>query len=122
MAILRRYRELLDGTSLADAIEQIDNLTSRSPTGYMINCAYPTFLCAAQQPESVFARLIGFQGNASSLDHSQLDCSDQLHMNSVNEWGEEMLTLNEVYGIKILGGCCGTNSDHLRFIVDRIGS
>lgn len=118
--VVNRKGELLDGTSLADAIEQIDNSTSRCPLGYMINCAYPTFLCADQQPENLFTRLIGFQGNASSLDHSQLDCSDQLHMNGVNEWGEEMLTLHEDFGIKILGGCCGTNSDHLRYIVGRI--
>ena len=27
-----------------------------------------------------------------------------------------MIELNEKYGIKILGGCCGTNGDHLMYI------
>jgi methionine synthase I (cobalamin-dependent) len=38
-------------------------------------------------------------------------------MESVGEWGEEMLALHKKHGIKILGGCCGTGVEHLKYIV-----
>jgi methionine synthase I (cobalamin-dependent) len=86
----------------------------------MVNCAYPTFLCPEKQPASLFDRLIGFQANASSLDHCDLDGSDRLEQEDVSDWGDAMLALNESYGVKILGGCCGTTGIHLRYIVDHI--
>jgi methionine synthase I (cobalamin-dependent) len=30
-----------------------------------------------------------------------------------------MLELNKSYGIKILGGCCGTGNEHLKYIVGK---
>jgi methionine synthase I (cobalamin-dependent) len=37
-------------------------------------------------------------------------------MEKISGWGEVMLGLNRQYGVKILGGCCGTNEEHLRYI------
>ncbi len=85
----------------------------------MVNCAYPTFLCAAKQPAKLFNRLIGYQANASSLDHCDLDGTDQLKTENVSDWGEVMLELNRSYGVKILGGCCGTGVEHLRYIAGK---
>jgi len=73
----------------------------------MVNCSYPTFLCAEKQPNSLFGRLIGYEANASSLNHCDLDGSTQLQTENVADWGEEMLTLQRKYGMKILWGCCG---------------
>lgn len=115
--VIDRFGLSLDGTSLLDSIHTIDQAVQEIPIGYMVNCAYPTFLCAAQQPPELFSRLIGFQGNASSLDHSDLDCAEDLQMNDVTEWGEEMLSLHRNQGMKIMGGCCGTNAKHLEYIV-----
>ena len=39
-------------------------------------------------------------------------------MESVSDWGEMMLELNRVFGVKVLGGCCGTNEQHLKYLVD----
>jgi homocysteine S-methyltransferase len=33
-----------------------------------------------------------------------------------------MIELNKEYGVKILGGCCGTNYKHLQYIFDNINS
>lgn len=44
--VINRDGCLLDQTPLADAIKQIDNLTQKNPLGYMVNCSYPSFLCA----------------------------------------------------------------------------
>lgn len=116
--VINREGRILDGTPLADAMEQIDRSASPMPLGYMINCAHPTFLRAEQQPRKALERLIGFQGNASSLDHAALDGSAELRMDDQTEWGRAMTVLNQQYGVRILGGCCGTGSDHLRSIME----
>ncbi|MGR3317202.1 MAG: homocysteine S-methyltransferase family protein [Candidatus Anammoxibacter sp.] len=112
---------ILDGTNLDKAFTEIDALTNDAPPlGYMINCSYPSSLRPQNQTEYVLKRLIGFQANASSKDHSELDNNKALQINNINEWGEQMLALNKQYGIKILGGCCGTNVKHLEYIVKGI--
>ncbi len=115
--VIDRSGNVLDGTPLSNAIEFIDNEIDQPPLGYMINCAYPTFLSQSNQPPEKLTRLIGFQGNASSLDHADLDGAKEIKMNDTAEWGETMLELHRQWGIKILGGCCGTNTEHLKYIV-----
>jgi S-methylmethionine-dependent homocysteine/selenocysteine methylase len=114
--VISRDGLVLDGTSLETAMTAIDAATSENPLGFMVNCAYPSFLCAQNQPPDVFERLVGYQANASSLDHCDLDGADELHQESTAEWGELMLSLNRDYGVKILGGCCGTGTPHLRYL------
>lgn len=115
--VISRDGRLLDGTLLGQAVKMIDANTSRQPLGYTVNCAYPSFLCAEDQPPELFNRLIGCMANASSLDHCDLDGAEELQMESVSDWGELMLELNRNYGVKILGGCCGTGEEHLQYLV-----
>lgn len=114
--VISRDGRVLDGTDLNTAIKNVDAATTRRPLGFMVNCAYPSFLCAATQPPELFKRLVGYMANASSLDHCDLDGAEQLHQESTFEWGELMLELNRTHGVKILGGCCGTGGEHLRYI------
>jgi len=115
--VIDKKGKLLDGHSLELATKKIDRIVQPNPLGYMVNCAYPSFLNAEQQPVKLFKRLIAFQANASSLDHTQLDGCNELQSNDIQEWGTEMLKLNQQYGIKILGGCCGTGTEHLKVLV-----
>jgi len=120
--VINRNGDVLDGTPLVDAIRELDNSVGIEPLGYMVNCAYPEFLNAASQPIQLFDRLIGYQANASALDHAELDNCSELQMEDLATWGNEMLNLNKQYGVNILGGCCGTGVDHLKYLVrsDRI--
>lgn len=118
--VIDRSGRVLDGNSLERCFGEIDAACSRPPIGYMINCAYPSFLNAQHQPEAVLSRLIAYQANASSLDHSELDDSETLHADEISDWGDVMVELNRRYGIKILGGCCGTSVEHLHYIIERI--
>ncbi len=119
--VIGRDGRLLDGTSLLDAIQLIDGQTDSQPLGYMVNCAYPTFLQPEKQPAEVFDRFVGFLANASAMDHSQLDQAESLHSESVADWGDRMLELNRDYGVQVLGGCCGTGLQHLQYLVrDRL--
>ncbi|MCU7810176.1 MAG: homocysteine S-methyltransferase family protein, partial [Candidatus Thiodiazotropha sp. (ex Notomyrtea botanica)] len=116
--VIDRQGAVLDGTFINDAVKRIDAVTGNNPVAYMVNCAYPTFLNADRQPEELFSRLLGYLANASSLDHCDLDGSDDLESEEVTEWGDAMHVLNRTYGINILGGCCGTGPAHLRYLVN----
>lgn len=118
--VLNRQGRLLDGNTLSQAMDTIDSGGFPSPLGYMINCAHPSFFHAGQEPRQALSRLVGFQANASSLDHSELDNAPELQSDDITDWGEQMITLNREYGVKILGGCCGTRLAHLSYIVDHI--
>jgi homocysteine S-methyltransferase len=107
---------VLDGVSLWEAVTRIDAETGRRPMGYMVNCSYPTFLRAESQPPALFDRLIGYQANASSMRQNDLDGASQLRAEAVETWGEEMLRLNAKYGVRILGGCCGTGAAHIEYV------
>jgi S-methylmethionine-dependent homocysteine/selenocysteine methylase len=120
--VINRHGYVLDGTSLEQAFVEIDAAGSRPPLGYMINCSYPSFLNVETQPETVLSRLIGFQANSSSLDHSELDGAESLQADDINDWGTHMIELNRKFGVKILGGCCGTGLEHLEYIAENIQS
>ena len=118
--VISRDGRVLDGTDFSAAIDRIDSSTKQKPLGFMVNCSYPSFFCAAKQPASLFTRIIGCQANASALDHCDLDCVDQLKAEAVSDWGKEMFMLNRSYGVKIMGGCCGTTAEHLLYLVENI--
>ena len=120
--VINREGKILDGNSLERSFREIDAVCRRQPLGYMINCAYPSFLNVHKQPQSVLSRLIGFQANASSLDHSQLDGAGSLQADDISDWGNQMIELNIKFGVKILGGCCGTSRKHLEYIVQNLNS
>ncbi len=120
--VISRAGKILDGSSLQTAFDRIDAECTIPPVGYMINCAYPSFLKTHNQPESVLKRLLGFQGNSSSLDHDKLDGSFSLQSDSLEDWGNRMVALNKVHGVKILGGCCGTDVNHLKYIVKKLST
>ncbi len=116
--VISKDGNILDGTSLNDAINIIDKGTVNKPTCYAVICSYPTFLCADDLPKQIFQRLLGYIGNASSLDHSELEGSELLKSDSVSDWGNEMLRLNRSFGVKIMGGCCGTNIEHIQYLIE----
>ena len=117
---INKEGKILDGSTLTYAFDTIDAACDPPPTGYMINCSYPSFLNADKQPDSIFSRLIGFIANASSLDQTELDGAETLKADDISDWGNRMIELNRKHGVKILGGCCGTNAQHLQYIVDHI--
>jgi S-methylmethionine-dependent homocysteine/selenocysteine methylase len=115
--VINRLGRILDGSSLDQAIQRIDADCSPPPIGYMINCSYPSFFRPRDEPARVLARIVGYQANASSLEHQELDQAKEVQADAVEDWGERMLDLHRSWGLKILGGCCGTGEEHLRYLV-----
>jgi len=114
---INRSGKVLDGCPLDEAIARIDGATGGALLGYMVNCSHPTFLHPEKMETSALGRLIGFDANASSKDHQDLEGSATTIRDSREDWVEEMLKLNRHHGVKILGGCCGTDDSYLRGLV-----
>jgi len=115
--VIGKDGRILDGTSIEDAIVQIDAETERPPTGYGVNCCYPAFLQSSELSVDAAKRILSIQANASSLTHDELNESSSLQSDPVDDWKRCMLDLHQTIGIQMLGGCCGTTGEHLKTLV-----
>ncbi|MBT4268374.1 MAG: homocysteine S-methyltransferase family protein [Deltaproteobacteria bacterium] len=116
--MIRKTGRLLDGTPLSEAIQIVDSTVHPRPLCYMTNCVHPSNLKQAlmqpinkQSPN--LSRFIGLQANASSLSPEELDQSKILQQGDFDDMVQEMLKLYQEFGIKIMGGCCGTDNRFL---------
>ncbi len=117
--VARPSGTLLDGTSLADAISSIDSQVSPRPTGYLINCTHPDLARAAlfhpvNSSDSVRLRIIGLLANTAALTPEELDGREDLVEEEPARFATSMIGLHRDPGLKILGGCCGTDDRHIR--------
>ncbi len=114
--------KLIDGTDLSDAIQQVDNATAAYAEYFMINCAHPThFLAQIAGDEVCKQRVKAVRANASCKSHAELDESTELDPGDKDELAARYAELQEsLPGIKVWGGCCGTDSTHLNTICQEI--
>jgi methionine synthase I (cobalamin-dependent) len=54
------------------------------------------------------------------LTPEELDNSDVLHSDDMHEWSDSMLHLVDNHGFVFLGGCCGTNPEHIDLLTTKI--
>lgn len=119
--VIRPNGRVLDGTPLHRAIDQIDASTQNQPAFYLINCVHPTVFGQGLRSESttstsVRQRLLGLQANTSSKSPEELDGLEQLDSSEPEAFAEELLKLHHQFGIKVIGGCCGTDNRHIEAI------
>ena len=121
--VIRPDGNLLDGTSLPDAMASIDDRTATPPDGYMINCVHPQNLALALNgiPGDRVKRLWGLQGNASTKCPEDLDGSEETDADDPTSWADGMAGLYKNHGLWVLGGCCGTDERHIGSLADCIG-
>lgn len=123
--MIRDNGKLIDGTTINDAILNIDNATIRKPICYMTNCVHPVVLKNAlthpfNKTKLVKERFCGIQANTSPLSPEELDnCTDLKSSDSVSLAGE-MMNLYNYFTPKIFGGCCGTDNTHIEEIARRL--
>jgi homocysteine S-methyltransferase len=119
--VVRSNGNLLDGTPLAQAIDLIDANTNPRPTCYFINCVHPEnvrkgLLAQGNRLKDVLPRLAGLQANASDKNPEELEGLDHMDADSPHHFAESMARLHSEFGIKILGGCCGTDEKFIEEI------
>jgi len=123
--MVRKDGRLLDGTPIAEAAKIIDGEVDALPVGYMANCIHPSNLIQALEQEvnadlRKTGRFLGIQANASSLEPDELNCCGVLQQEDFDEMVDEMIYLHNVHQLKILGGCCGTDSVFLEKLAGRV--
>lgn len=123
--VIRANGNLLDGTSLVDAIEIIDNQNFTPPLFYLTNCIHPDVLLKSfpnikDEKKILSKRLFGIQANASAKSPEELDKLEELDADSPADWAKGMVDLNKKYNFRILGGCCGTDARFISSIVELI--
>ena len=110
---------LLDGTKLSDAIDRIDNDVGSSRARFAINCVHPRILHQAlDNNPGIEGRIVSFHGNTSDLTAVELDGSEELITEEPVAFALAYRELLNDHDIKIVGGCCGSNPDHIRAIAD----
>jgi homocysteine S-methyltransferase len=121
--VIRENGEVLDGTPLHAAIDSIDTAVDLKPLFYQVNCVHPTvFRQAIDQTQSISGRLIGLQANTSTKSPEELDGLDYLDSSEPKEFAESIISLHRQFGIKIIGGCCGTDHRHIDAIAGKLRS
>jgi S-methylmethionine-dependent homocysteine/selenocysteine methylase len=111
--VLDRDGRVLDGTPLADAVARIDSEAETPPAFHSLSCIHPTV--AARALETVPAgRVLECKANGSPLTPAELVALDHLEADAPETFAAEMWRLHTDYGLRILGGCCGTDDRHMR--------
>ena len=123
--VARPTGTLLDGTPLHTAIETIDNAVTPQPLAYLINCTHVSFFSSALAKEghvspNVQKRIVGLLANTAALSPEELDESTTLVEESPEAFGKAVAALRNNPGMKILGGCCGTDQRHIRCLAEAL--
>jgi homocysteine S-methyltransferase len=112
--------KLVTGKTLQEAIETVDRESDGYPAYFMVNCAHPThFEGALLKSEPWTDRILGVRANASMKSHAELDEAETLDAGDPIDLGRRYRALRESFtGIRVLGGCCGTDHRHVAAICE----
>jgi homocysteine S-methyltransferase len=115
--------KLPTGQTLRAAIDEVDAATGRAPAYYMINCAHPTHFAELLEGNAPWTqRIQGIRANASKCSHAELNEARELDRGVPSELGAEYRALAEhLPQLRVFGGCCGTNHEHIEAIAVAIG-
>jgi len=125
--VIRPEGTLLDGTPLKDAIATIDATVIPRPIAYLVNCTHASIFRSAilhevNSSSLVRERLVGLLANTAALNPEELDNSNGLVAEEPEIFGQTVAGLHGELGMKILGGCCGTDHRHIRHLAKQLTS
>ena len=91
----------------------------------MANCTHASFLKSAlNHPDHcsphVRERILGLFANTAALTPEELDNSDALVEEEPEVFADQVAALHDEFGLKVLGGCCGTDGRHIRSLAGRL--
>jgi homocysteine S-methyltransferase len=107
---------VLDGTPLAEAVAQVDAVTDPAPLMHSLSCIHPTVAAHALAGAGPAARgrILECKANASTLPTAELVHLDHLEGDDAATFAAAMAGLRTDHGLRVLGGCCGTDAAHIR--------
>jgi homocysteine S-methyltransferase len=110
------------GRTLEGAIVDVDAATDAAPAFYMINCAHPSHFAAALEGGAAWtSRIGGVRANASDKSHAALNDATELDRGDPIALATAYRALaRHVPGLRVFGGCCGTDHRHVAAIADAL--
>ena len=125
--LFRPEGTMLDRTPLKDAISIIDSDVNPKPIAYMANCTHASIFKTAIMHDThssvtVRKRAAGLLANTAALEPEELDNSEKLVEEDPQTFGKSVANLHGELGMKILGGCCGTDDRHIDNLAKRLVS
>ena len=123
--MIKKDGRLIDGSTINEAITAINENTETHPLCCMTNCVHPAVLYEALQTDFNDTPLVrrhfcGIQANTSPLPPEELDGSEKLICSDPETLADEIIRLKNIISLKIIGGCCGTDSTHMEQIAKKI--
>lgn len=123
--VARPEGTLLDGTPIEAAVATIDAAVIPGPLAYLINCTHASIFRSALSNERnssprVRERVIGLLANTAAVSPEQLDQSAELVEEAPVVFGNSVAALRDELGMKVLGGCCGTDDRHIDRLARRL--
>lgn len=112
------------GRTLEDVIREVDSQTENYTTYFGVNCAHPRHIVAALRgtSEEVRLRIGSIRGNASLKSPAELDNALVLDRGDVSTYVQEFDELLNMLPEHKVGGCCGTDEEHLDTLARRVNS
>jgi len=113
---------LPDGTTLRDAVARVD--AAAAPDYYVVNCAHPTHVAPGLASEDGsyglwLSRIEGLRPNASRMSHAELDEAPELDEGDPADLAARSDDLRaHLPNLRVVGGCCGTDSRHIGAICE----
>jgi len=122
--VLRPDGCLLDDTPLHEAVSRIDSGATPRPLAYWANCVHPAVFRQAMERDvthdpGLATRIVGLQANTSPLGPAELDHSGDLRGAEPAEFAADLCAVQRRFGLRVLGGCCGTDDRHIRALAGR---
>jgi len=109
--LCRNDKELLSGESISDAVKIIEKF---SPVAVMINCVHPLKVESIIKALKVLTGIpLGVYANIGEID--QIGSRSFHKTVSIDEYYKSALNWKNL-GVKIIGGCCGTNPAYIKKI------
>jgi homocysteine S-methyltransferase len=112
------HGRLPTGQPLGEAIEQVDSVTGGGPAYFMVNCAHPSHFDHVLRTDAAWVgRIQAIRANASALSHAELDEATELDRGDIADLAARYVGLRDALGgLSVVGGCCGTDHEHVATI------
>jgi homocysteine S-methyltransferase len=111
---------LPDGTSLGEAVEQLDAATGAGAAHLLVNCAHPDHVRPGVDGGGAWTgRIAGLRVNSSRQSHAELDEAEELDEGDLTDLARLTRELaDSLPEVRIVGGCCGTDVRHIAAMWD----
>jgi homocysteine S-methyltransferase len=116
--VLGRDGRVLDGATLGEAIEAIDAAADPQPAHISISCVHTSVAGPALESLERRERLLELKANGSPLPTTELVELDHPAADPPEVFAERMWELHDRFGLRVLGGCCGTDDRHIAALAD----